>query len=278
MLLLSSNRYGTLFFAISGLTNPFIITVISSCCALAGSLCAFPLVKYFGRRILLLNGSVVCTLCMYLFAIVAVVKPGSIVASNFLVAAVCIYTFTYGATWGPVPTTIMTEIPSNGLRSKTMSMTACIAWSVAMLIACGTPYLVSPDYANIGAKLGFVFGSTLLICFIILIFVLPETKDRTLEEIDEMFLNVKSTLCPLTPLSILLTACYSAFRPGHSRNTSALKRSVMAKIMWWLQWSWDSPSCHKVWRLTRLGTTKLPKKCRQSRMCSNSLSRVGCNQ
>ena len=192
-----------MFFSLSGITNPFVITVISSCCALAGSLAAFPLVKFFGRRPLLLGGNIVCTLCMYLFAVIAVVKPGSTVAANFLVACVCIYTFTYGATWGPIPTAVITEIPSNGLRSKTMSMTTALAWTIALLIACGVPYLVSPAYANIGAKLGFIFGSTLLVSFFCLFFTLPETKDRTLEEIDEMFPNVSIFCLPYVcfPLS-----------------------------------------------------------------------------
>jgi MFS transporter, SP family, sugar:H+ symporter len=144
----------------------------------------------FGRRQLLLVGAIVCGLCMLLFAIVGVADPNSKVAANVLVACVCVYLFAYGATWGPVPLAVIAEIPSNGLRSKTISMATTSDWLAAMFIACGSPYLVSAQYANIGAKLGFIFGGCLVISVISLYFVLPETKDRTLEEIDEMFLNV----------------------------------------------------------------------------------------
>lgn len=38
--------------------------------------------------------------------------------------------------------------------------------------------------------MGFIFGSITTIGTILIYLYLPETKDRTLEEIDEMFLNV----------------------------------------------------------------------------------------
>ncbi|KAM3511497.1 hypothetical protein MY11210_004855 [Beauveria gryllotalpidicola] len=185
--------YGTLFFSLAGVKQPFLTTVITSCCGLAGSIAAFPLVRIVGRRRLLLNGSAICGTCMLLFAIVGTAKPNSIAAANLLVACVCVYLFTYSITWGSLPITVLTEIPSNGLRSKTLSMSTTVNWLSTMLIACGSPYLVSPQYANIGVKLGFIFGGCTVLGWLWVFLVVPETKDRTLEEIDEMFLNHIST-------------------------------------------------------------------------------------
>jgi hypothetical protein len=61
------------------------------------------------------------------------------------------------------------------------------------LIVCGSPYLLSVDYVNLSTKMGFIFGSITTLGTILIYLYLPETKDRTLEEIDEMFLNVSST-------------------------------------------------------------------------------------
>ncbi len=131
---------------------------------------------------------------MLLFAIIGVAKPDSPAAAKCLVAFVCIYDFTYGATWGPVPLAVLAEVPSNGLRSKTISIATTLDWTAAMFITCGSPYLISPQYANIGTKMGFIFGGCMILSTVWAYFDLPETKDRTLEEIDEMFLNVCSPL------------------------------------------------------------------------------------
>ncbi|KAG8423064.1 hypothetical protein J3459_009780 [Metarhizium acridum] len=95
---------------------------------------AFPLVGMFGRRQLLLTGSISCGLCMLLFAVVGTAKTNSVVAANILVACVCVYLFAYGATWGPLPIAVITEILPNGLRSKSMSMATSLDWLASMLI------------------------------------------------------------------------------------------------------------------------------------------------
>lgn len=151
---------------------------------------AFPLVRYFGRRTLLLAGGAVCGLSMLIFASVGVADGQSTAASACLVAFTCLYLFSYGATWGPVPLAIVGEIPTNALRSKTLSLATSINWCSTALIACGSPYLLDPKYANLGTKLGFIFGACIAVAVTWVYFDLPETKDRTLEEIDEMFLNV----------------------------------------------------------------------------------------
>lgn len=188
-------RYGTYFFLITGINNPFLITVITSVCGLAGSASAFPLVKYFGRRPILLVGGVCCSLSMLIFAIVGVARPNSVSAARCLVAFTCTFIFTYGATWGPVPQAILGEIPSNRVRSKTVSIATSINWLCTLFIVCGSPYLLSDSYANLGTKMGFIFGGCTVFGTVWTYLYLPETKDRTLEEIDEMFLNVSLQHC-----------------------------------------------------------------------------------
>jgi hypothetical protein len=49
------------------------------------------------------------------------------------------------------------------------------------------PYLLDPPYANLQSKVGFIYGS---ICFLALVwgyFFLPELKNRSLEELEELF-------------------------------------------------------------------------------------------
>jgi len=167
---------------------------------MAGSLTSFLLIKYTGRRKSLIGGSLVCGLSMLLFAIVAVAAPGSEAAAKCLVAFVSLFIFSYGATWGPVTQVVVGEISSTKLRSKTISLGTSVGWLCDILIVCRTPYLIDVNHANLGAKVGFIFGSCEVVICLWTCFVLPETKDRSLEEIVEMFLNVSShsSFCDLS--------------------------------------------------------------------------------
>ena len=85
---------------------------------------------------------------------------------------------------------LLGELPSTNLRSKTIAIATCAGWLCDTLIICGIPYLLSPTYANLGAKVEFIFGACQVVVLLWIIFFLPETKDGTLEELVEMFMNV----------------------------------------------------------------------------------------
>ena len=57
----------------------------------------------------------------------------------------------------------------------------------SFVVAFTLPYLLDPPYANLQGKVGFIYGS---MCFLALVwgyFFLPELKNRSLEELEEMF-------------------------------------------------------------------------------------------
>lgn len=49
------------------------------------------------------------------------------------------------------------------------------------------PYLFNPNEANLGAKCAFIFGALSIICCVYFYYYHPETKGRSLAELDEMF-------------------------------------------------------------------------------------------
>ena len=57
----------------------------------------------------------------------------------------------------------------------------------AFTVTFAIPYLIKPQYANLGAKVAFIFGGFVTFYFIWAIFCLPEVKGRSLEEIEELF-------------------------------------------------------------------------------------------
>lgn len=51
------------------------------------------------------------------------------------------------------------------------------------------PYLLEAPYANLGSKVGFIFGSTAICASIFAYFCVPECRGKTLEEVDQLFLD-----------------------------------------------------------------------------------------
>lgn len=147
-------------------------------------------VRRVGRRVMLITGSGVCSACMLLYAALSTAAPGSRVAGRCVVAFIYIYVFRYAATFGSIGPVVTGEVPSNRLRSKSLSIALSGNWICALAVICSVSYLINPDYANLGTKVGYIFGGLGMLVFVATIFLIPETKDRSLEEIDKIFLNV----------------------------------------------------------------------------------------
>lgn len=114
--------YGTYFFEMSGSTQPFQDSVIVSCLSLISIIGMFVIIRYLGRRGIMLITTTVQGFCMLIMAIVYTVAPTSSAALKCLVAFVCIYTFFYGGLAGPTAWLIAGEIPSQRLRSYTLGL------------------------------------------------------------------------------------------------------------------------------------------------------------
>jgi SP family sugar:H+ symporter-like MFS transporter len=91
------------------------------------------------------------------------------------------------ATMGPISWVIIAENPSQKLRSYTVGLAQAVSYVLLWVVAYTAPYFVNPRKMNWGAKYGwFWFGGCCAIALFTWLYV-PETKDRTLEEIDELF-------------------------------------------------------------------------------------------
>ncbi|KAK3353877.1 hypothetical protein B0T25DRAFT_569063 [Lasiosphaeria hispida] len=98
-------------------------------------------------------------------------------------------------TIGPVCCPIAAETPSGRLRYKTeaigrfvYNLTGLVTNSITpRMIDFANWYVPSHRRWNWGAKAGLVYAGTNLICNIWCWFRLPETKDRTFDEIDLLF-------------------------------------------------------------------------------------------
>jgi hypothetical protein len=78
------------------------------------------------------------------------------------------------------------EFPSQRLRSFTFGIAASIGFFGAWLTTFTAPYFINPDALNWGPKYGYIWAPSCIIGALWTYFYLPEVKNRTFEEIDEM--------------------------------------------------------------------------------------------
>jgi hypothetical protein len=142
----------------------------------------------FGRRELLVVASVLSSAMMFGMAVVYTVSGGhSSGASKALVALSIVYTWVYGIGQGPVLWALGTEIPSQRLRSQTVGTASGLNFVVGWLMSFFTPYFINPEHLGWGPKYGYIWGGSNLVVALWAFFFVPETKGRSLEQLDELF-------------------------------------------------------------------------------------------
>ncbi|CAK7204317.1 hypothetical protein SEUCBS139899_007072 [Sporothrix eucalyptigena] len=181
--------YSTYFFTVAGITDAFKVSVYGNLASLMGAIVAAPLCRYVGRRMLLLPCMAGCFVCLLIFASVGTAMPDTLVAGKVLVAFIIIYYFLFTIALVVVASTMVSESASTNLRFQAQSVAVFFAWGEAVMWTAVLPYLINPSAANLGVKVGFIYGGFGVLCFIFAFFCVPEYHNRSLEELDEMFLK-----------------------------------------------------------------------------------------
>ncbi|KAK8843942.1 hypothetical protein IAR55_006734 [Kwoniella newhampshirensis] len=171
-----------------GIHNPYAIIVAIYSVLLVTSLGAFYLPDRIGRRPLLLVGSASGAIWMAVFgtiSAVATVPTGNL--ANFLVASLFLYIAFFSNTWSVMPWTVSAEISAAPLREMTLAIGAWSGFGVGLIVVFVSPYLQHAEYAGLGGKIAFVWMGFSIISGIWVFFMVPELKNRSLEELDYMF-------------------------------------------------------------------------------------------
>ena len=80
-----------------------------------------------------------------------------------------------------------TEIAAPSLREPTIAWSVFWSYVTAVITTFAVPQIMSPDAGNLGVKTAFVFAGCIFFTLIWTYFYVPETKGRTLAEVDEMY-------------------------------------------------------------------------------------------
>jgi SP family general alpha glucoside:H+ symporter-like MFS transporter len=107
---------------------------------------------------------------------------------NWTIAALLLaFTLTYDATLGPICYSLVSEIPSTRLRSKTIVL-ARNCYNISGIVTnVITPRMLNPTAWGWGAKSGFFWAGTAVMGMLWSWWRLPEPKGMTFGELDECF-------------------------------------------------------------------------------------------
>ena len=146
----------------------------------------FVAIKYidkFGRKPLLIAG---CTgMAISLFVLAAAFYLHQF--GGFLIlASILIYIASFAASVGPITWVFIAEIYPNRLRSEAMSVAVVFLWAAVFLVSLTFPYMLN---ALGGGTAFLVFGSMCVVYLVFLITKIPETKGKSLEELERILIK-----------------------------------------------------------------------------------------
>jgi MFS transporter, SP family, xylose:H+ symportor len=150
------------------------------------------LVDRIGRRPLLLVGS----LGMFVSLAVVGVAAYYQAVNAWLLPFLLLFMASFSTSWGPVVWVLLSEIFPNRVRSIALSIAVFIQWAANFVVSQTFPLLTENKWLKENFHGAFPFLLFALLCLFALYFVkrwVPETKNKTLEQMNEMW---KSELSP----------------------------------------------------------------------------------
>ncbi|KAK5170238.1 uncharacterized protein LTR77_004824 [Saxophila tyrrhenica] len=174
-------------FGLVGNTQSLLATGVTGIVMFLATIPAVLYVDRFGRKTILITGGLGMAMCHFIVAgITGAFQDswGSHTAAGWVaVVFVWFYAINFGYSWGPVAWIIVSEVFPLGMRAKGVSIGGSSNWLNNFAVAISTsPFIKASQF---GAFIFFGCVTTVGVAFIY--FYVPETKGRTLEEMDELF-------------------------------------------------------------------------------------------
>lgn len=163
----------------------FNMSMISLALGLIGTAGSWYLMQKFGRRTIHFSGG--CTLFVLLIIVGSCSFAGT-QASNWAIGAVLIlFVFVYDFTIGPVTYSIVSEMSSTRLKSKTIVLARALYNVSNIVVNVLTNYQLGDANWAWGAKTAYFWAGTCGCVVLWVYFRLPEPKGRTYGELDMLF-------------------------------------------------------------------------------------------
>ena len=185
--------YGTTIFSATGLQNSYVTSIILGTVNVVATIIGLWIVENVGRRMAMMCGAAWMFVCLFIYSFighyVATVDANGILtptatAGNIMIVFTCLFIAAFATTWGPLVWAIVGELYPARYRATCMALATASNWLFNFIISFVSTLVTDQiDYFY-----GLVFGVSCFLLFWVVYFFMIETKDRSLEEIDTMYM------------------------------------------------------------------------------------------
>ncbi|KAK0658534.1 General alpha-glucoside permease [Lasiodiplodia hormozganensis] len=181
--------FSTYFYQQAGMStdNSFTMSMGQYALGAVGTIFSWALMGWCGRRTLYFSGQIGMFIMLTIIGCLGIISRSNTGAQWAIGSCLLVYTFIYDATVGPVCYSLVAELSSNRLRAKTVVLARILYDLINLITNIITPRMLNPSAWNWGAKAGFFWAGSSLICIVWTYFRLPEPKGRTFAELDVLF-------------------------------------------------------------------------------------------
>ena len=172
-----------------GMGNPMMQTVLMGVVNITFTLVAIFTVEKWGRKPLLIWGSLGMALGA---AGVAVTSVSAALPPIVAVISIMVYSASFMFSWGPICWVLISEIFPNTIRGAAVAVAVAFQWIFNFIVSSTFLPMYNMSLGSMGESFGhdFTYGLYGVICIIAAIFVwklVPETKGKTLEDMSRLW-------------------------------------------------------------------------------------------
>lgn len=167
--------------------EPSVATIIVGVMQVIATFVSTLVVDKLGRRILLLASVIVMSICTILLGVYFVMQtndPTSVESLGWLpIVALSVFIIMFSLGFGPIPWMMVGELFAPDVKGVAASMAGAFNWILA--------FIVTKTFVNIQSAIGkgetfFLFSGLSVIGILFVFFAVPETKGKSLSEIQTM--------------------------------------------------------------------------------------------
>ena len=172
-----------------GMGNPMMQTVIMGIINILFTLLAVFTVERWGRKPLLVSGSIGMAVGAFGVALCNVVIGLPALVS---VVSIMVYSASFMFSWGPICWVLIAEIFPNTIRGAAVAVAVAFQWIFNFIVSSTFVPMYNMQLGEMGDKFGHMFAYALygVICVVAAVFVwklVPETKGKTLEDMTRLW-------------------------------------------------------------------------------------------
>lgn len=185
---------GFIFDATNAGIEASVATIIVGIMQVVATFVASLTVDRLGRRaLLMLSGMVmcICNIGLGIYFYLHDAKSDYIAHLNWLpILSLCVYIIAFSLGMGPIPWVLVGEIFTTEAKAIASSMTGSTSWLIA--------FIITKFFSNVRDLIGigqtfFVFAGFAAICTVFVFMMVPETKGKSFQQIQQSLFNRSSS-------------------------------------------------------------------------------------